>query len=141
MPFLDLYGDIVGRRLTDSEGAPLTLPTLVQSDDAVCRLRFLDRVDDEIREKQVNIRSLKASIGKVQAPPADGTFRLCFGGSQSNASGDLTPAMTADEFKNALATGATAAGLAHPGDRRGRRRGDRHRADRDRCGRRPRLLT
>ncbi len=75
-----IYGDLSTRRLTDSSGAPATLPSLVQGDLATFSLRLLDRVETGSPiQVQRTVRSLRASIGNVSTPPQSGRFSLRIG--------------------------------------------------------------
>ena len=75
-----IYGNLATRRLTDSSGTPVTLPSLVQGDLVTFSLRLLDDVETGSPiEVQRTVRSLRASIGNVSAPPDSGQFSLRIG--------------------------------------------------------------
>ena len=75
-----IYGDLTTRRLTDSEGAPATLPSLVQGDLVTFSLRLLDRAETGSPQVvQRNVRSLRGSIGNVSTAPQSGQFSLRIG--------------------------------------------------------------
>jgi hypothetical protein len=77
---LDLFADVGARKLVSAEGGGVTLPALVLGDTLRCTLRTMERVEDALREKQVNVRTLQASVGKVLEPPTSGTFALTLEG-------------------------------------------------------------
>ena len=100
MSDLELYADLSARTLVTSDGSTLTLPALVLGDQCVCSLRILDRLDGtNLSERQLNVRTLRASIGSVLTPPTDGNFQLQLGAGTSPA---FTPASTADAMMSAL---------------------------------------
>ena len=75
-----IYGDLTKRRMTDEDGTPMTLPPLVQGDLVTFALRLLDRAETGTPQLvQRNVRSLRASIGMVAAPPTSGHFKLRIG--------------------------------------------------------------
>ena len=77
MSDLALYADLSVRKLVTSDGGTVTLPVLVLGDQCVCTLRLLEHGEaDALRESHLNVRTLRASIGNVLAPPADGVFKL-----------------------------------------------------------------
>lgn len=71
-----LYGNLNTKRVSNSSGAAITLPPFVQEDFNRIKLRLLDVVEDEIQEVRPYVRSLKASLTRLMAPPEFGTFRL-----------------------------------------------------------------
>jgi hypothetical protein len=82
-----IYGDLTTRRLTDSAGAPATLPSLVQGDLVTFSLRLLDRAETGSPQVvQRNVRSLRGSVGNVSTAPQSGQFSLRIG-----ANGTPTP--------------------------------------------------
>lgn len=100
MSDLDLYADLSVRKLITSDGGTVTLPVFVLGDQCVCSLRMMEHGEgDVLREKQLNVRSLRASIGLALEPPTDGTFTLRFAG---DASANLNPASSAADMQNAL---------------------------------------
>lgn len=97
---LDLYADLLLRKLVTSDGGAVSVPVLVLGDQCVATLRLLEHGEgDVLRETNLNVRTLRASIGNVLAPPTDGSFTLRFEGDRS---GDLKPSSTAAEVKAAL---------------------------------------
>lgn len=82
-----IYGNLATRRLTDSSGTPVALPSLVQGDLVTFAVRLLDTVETGSPiEVQRNVRSLRASIGNVSMPPDSGQFSL-----QIGTNGTATP--------------------------------------------------
>jgi hypothetical protein len=75
-----IYGDLTHRRMTDSTGAVLALPPLVLGDKCVFAIRLLDSsVTGSSTVIDLPVRSIKASIGLVDTPPASGTFTVKIG--------------------------------------------------------------
>jgi hypothetical protein len=82
-----IYGNLATRRLTDSSGTPVALPSLVQGDLVTFAVRLLDTVETGSPiEVQRNVRFLRASIGNVSMPPDSGQFSL-----QIGTNGTATP--------------------------------------------------
>jgi hypothetical protein len=72
-----LYADLAARKLVSRDGGAVTLPSLVFGDRCLCPLSLLERAGEvDLREKQLNFRTLNASIGKTLEPPAGGAFTL-----------------------------------------------------------------
>ena len=83
----------------------MTLPVFVPGDQCVCSLRLLEHGEgDMLREKNLNVRTLRASIGSVLEPPTGGMFTLRFTG---DASAELKPGSRADEMKSAVSPSNT----------------------------------
>ena len=102
MSDLALYADLSARKLVTSDGGAVSLPVFVLGDQCVCSLRLLEHGEgDVLREKNLNVRTLRASIGKVLEPPSGGMFTLRFTG---DATVELKPGSTAAEMQNALTT-------------------------------------
>ena len=102
MSDLDLYADLLLRKLVTSDGGTVSLPVLVLGDQCVSTLRLLEHGEgDALRETNLNVRTLRASIGNVLAPPTDGIFKLRFVG---DPSGELKPGSSAADLKTALET-------------------------------------
>lgn len=100
MSDLALYADLSARKLITSDGGAVSLPVLVLGDQCVCTLRLLGHGEgDALQEKNLNVRTLRASIGKVLEPPTDGAFTLRF---TDGPSRELKPGSTAAEMKSAL---------------------------------------
>ena len=100
MSDLTLYADLSARKLVTSDGGAVTLPVLVLGDQCVCSLRLMVHGDsDALVEANLNVRTLRASIGNVLTPPTDGGFTLRFNGDPSAA---LNPGSSAIEMKAAL---------------------------------------
>ena len=100
MSDLALYADLSARKLVTSDGGTVSLPVFVLGDQCVCSLRLLEHGEgDVLRGKNLNVRTLRASIGLVLEPPVDGTFTLRFAG---DASAELKPGSAAAEMQNAL---------------------------------------
>ena len=80
MSDLDLFADLVTRKLISSDGGAVTLPTFVLGDTLRCTLRTMERFEGgDLRERDLRVRTLRASIGKVLASPIVGWFKLWIG--------------------------------------------------------------
>ena len=79
MKTLQCYGNIATRRISDSSGSAMTIPPLVQGDSLRVKMRLIDEIDGSFVEIKPAVRSLKASFGTIQAPPANGSFKLKVG--------------------------------------------------------------
>ena len=102
MSDLDLYADLIARKLISSDGGAVTLPLLVLGDRLRCTLRTFERSEGgDLRERDLRVRSLHASLGKVMAPPSDGQFTLRAGGHETDA---IEANATAEQFRTALGT-------------------------------------
>src|SRR5207248_3414522 len=79
------------------DGAPLTLPALTLGDQCVFALKTLDRSDEGIlRERYINVRTLRSSIGKVLEAPQSGEFTLRIGANESH---EISVSANAGEVK------------------------------------------
>ena len=106
MSDLDLHADLSARKLVTSDGGSVSLPVFVLGDQCVCSLRLLEHGEgDMLREKNLNVRTLRASIGKVLEPPSGGMCTLRF---TVDASVELKPSSTTDEMKGAFSASNTA---------------------------------
>jgi hypothetical protein len=75
------FVDLTNRRLNSTlGGSTLTLPELVQGDEIRIGLRFSEQIEGTATEVQRSLRSLRASIGLVDARPTGGTFQLSVNG-------------------------------------------------------------
>jgi len=96
---LDLFADLVSRKLVTRDGGAVTLPALVLGDVLRCSLRTMERNEaGDLRERDLRVRTMRASVGKVLEPPASGWFKLWIGDHdtpQINFDGDT------DTFKTA----------------------------------------
>lgn len=72
-----LHVDLSRRTLITRDGGSFSLPSLTLGDTPVFVLRALDRdSNNTLVEKKLKLRTLRASIGPVLAPPSGGTFTL-----------------------------------------------------------------
>jgi hypothetical protein len=100
MTSITLYADVPGRRLVSKDGAPITLPSLVLGDQCVFSLKTLDRnAAGEPRETTLNVRTLRASIGKVLEPPISGAFSVKIGAAVTD---EIPIGATTNEVRTAL---------------------------------------
>jgi len=77
MSKLLLYTDLSRHQLVTRDGGTYILPSLTLGDTALFALRFLDRDDaGALRDQELHLRTLRASIGPVLAAPESGTFSL-----------------------------------------------------------------
>ncbi|MEA3210992.1 MAG: hypothetical protein QOE70_4049 [Chthoniobacter sp.] len=105
--YLSPYADLDNGKLVSAEGSTIALPILTQGDSVVFSLRFLARVGDSPREKQINVRSLYASAGSIMAVPTGGTFTLLFDpeiGASSAETVELSMYSGIGSIESALAT-------------------------------------
>src|SRR5438067_8278479 len=97
MTSIVLYADVPGRSLVTKDGAPLTLPALTLGDQCVFTLKSLDRGEDgTLRERNLNVRTLRSSIGKVLEAPQSGEFTIRIG---ANESGEVSVSANSGEVK------------------------------------------
>ena len=102
MSDLDLYADLVTRKLISSDGGAVTLPTLVLGDRLRLTLRTFERSEaGDLRERDLRVRTLHASLGKMMEPPGTGEFTLRVGG---HATGAIPATATIGQFRTALGT-------------------------------------
>ena len=74
-----LHVDLSRRTLITRDGGTYSMPPLTLGDAATFALRALDRdANNSLVEKDLRLRTLRASIGPVLAPPVGGTFTLRF---------------------------------------------------------------
>ena len=105
MSDLDLFADLVTRKLISSDGGAVTLPTFVLGDTLRCTLRTMERFEGgDLRERDLRVRTLRASIGKVLAPPIVGWFKLWIGDFD-------TPQINFDADADAFKAAAQGSGL------------------------------
>jgi hypothetical protein len=96
---LDLFADLVTRKLISGDGGAVTLPILVLGDTLRCTLRTMERNEaGDLRERDLRVRSVRASIGGVLSPPAGGWFKLWIG---DTATPEINFDASADAFKTA----------------------------------------
>src|SRR4051794_33335713 len=73
---LAIYADLDLGKLVTADGNSLILPDGKLGDTWLCSLRFLSHTLDAVRERDLNVRAVRASIGNVMTPPTSGTFTL-----------------------------------------------------------------
>lgn len=72
-----LAADLTVNRLITSDGSTFNFPLITEADTLVCTLRTYQRTDaGDLKEIDLPVRTLRASIGKVYTPPTGGTFKL-----------------------------------------------------------------
>lgn len=99
MSDLDLYADLITRKLVSSDGGAVTLSPFVLGDQVRCSLRTFERSESgDLRERDLRVRTLRASIGKVLAAATSGWFRLWIG---DDDTAQIAFDATADAFKTA----------------------------------------
>jgi hypothetical protein len=70
---LDLYADLITRKLVSRDGGAVTLSPFVLGDQLRCTLRTYERSESgDLREQDLRVRTLRASIGPVLAAPTSG---------------------------------------------------------------------
>ena len=70
MSDLDLYADLITRKLVSRDGGAVTLSPLVLGDQLRCSLRTFERSEGgDLRERDLRVRTLRASIGRVLTAP------------------------------------------------------------------------
>ncbi len=101
-PKIPLYADVQKRQLASADGSSLSLPLLTLGDTVLFSLHALDRSSSNtVTVADLNVRTLRASIGTVMTAPDSGTFTLGFvNGSES---GQLCPTSTVAALKTAIA--------------------------------------
>ena len=105
MSDLDLFADLVTRKLISSDGGAVTLPILVLGDTLRCTLRTFERNEaGDLRERDLRVRSVRASIGRVLSPPTVGWFKLWIGDTD-------TPQINFDANADAFKTAAQGSGI------------------------------
>ena len=102
-----LYCDLVKGTFSETlGGAAFAWPKIVQGDDLTLGLRLSQKIGNEAVEVQRVCRQLRASIGRVDARPEDGTFKLKVGEGAEQAGINATDALawnvTADALRNAI---------------------------------------
>ena len=99
MSDLDLYADLITRKLVSSDGGAVALSPFVLGDELRCTLRTYERSESsDLRERDLRVRTLRASIGRVLTPPTTGTFKLWIGDTDTP---DINFDANADAFKTA----------------------------------------
>lgn len=110
MKTFDIWGHLTKRALTDSSGAPTTLPELFLGDKYTFALNLLDELGASASVAVYpNVRAMGASVGLVQVAPLAGSFTLKFGGG-GEVTDPISLKETEDEFftkVNAVAEAAT----------------------------------
>jgi len=97
---LDLYADLITRKLVSRDGGAVTLAPFVLGDQVHCTLRTYERSESgDLRERDLRVRTLRASIGRVFASPTSGWFKLMLDATES---GEINFDATADVFKTAV---------------------------------------
>ncbi len=77
MSDLDLYADLITRKLVSRDGGAVTLSPFVLGDQLRCSLRTFDRsVGGDLRERDLRVRTLRASMGRALTAPMAGWFTL-----------------------------------------------------------------
>lgn len=93
-----LYNDLTRQSLSETLGAgSLSFPLLVQGSDLTLSFRFQARVDGRYIETPRTVSAVRATIGRTDARPTSGTFRLRVGL-------DETPAIAHGATASALLT-------------------------------------
>lgn len=101
MSKLLLYTDLSRRQLVTRDGGTYTLPPLTLGDTALFALRFLERDDGgTLRECDLHLRTLRASIGPVLTAPDGGTFTLRLDPAHETTA--LSPDASADAIRSAV---------------------------------------
>ncbi len=99
MSDLDLYADLITRKLVSSDGGAVSLSPFVLGDQLRCSLRTYERSESgDLRERDLRVRTLRASIGKVLTAPTAGLFKLWIGDTDTP---DINFDANADVFKTA----------------------------------------
>ncbi len=105
MSDLDLFADLVTRKLISSDGGAVTLPILVLGDTLRCTLKTMERNEaGDVRERDLRVRSVRASIGRVLTPPQVGWFKLWIGDTD-------TPQINFDANGDVFKTAAQGSGI------------------------------
>ena len=105
MSDLDLFADLVTRKLVSRDGGAVTLPSLVLGDVLRCSLRTMERNEaGDLRERDLRVRTLRASVGKVLEPPVSGWFKLWIGDHD-------TPQINFDSDAETFKTAAQGSGI------------------------------
>ena len=105
MSDLDLYADLITRKLISRDGGAVTLSPFVLGDQARCSLRTDERSESgDLRERDLRLRTLRASIGKVLAAPTAGWFKLWIGDTD-------TPEINFDAVADVFKTAAHGSGI------------------------------
>ncbi len=74
---LPLVVDLRTHKLADFDGLGVTeIPPLVLGDQVQCTLKTLDRDGTRQFERHLNVRSIRASLGKTLEPPTSGAFTI-----------------------------------------------------------------
>lgn len=98
-----LFANLTTRLPATTEGgAVATFPQLLAGQQWEIALRFTEAVEGEYGEVRPAVRSLRASIGPVDARPTGGTFRLQVGAGASNTTTPLAYNATAAQVATAL---------------------------------------
>jgi len=72
-----LHVDLSRRTLITRDGGTFTMPRLTLGDSATFALRAYDRdANNALVPRTIALRTLRASLGAVLAPPTEGTFTL-----------------------------------------------------------------
>jgi hypothetical protein len=96
---LDLYADLITRKLISRDGGAVTLSPFVLGDQLRCTLRTYERSESgDLRERDLRVRTLRASIGKVLTAATSGAFKLWIGDTDTP---EINFDATADAFKTA----------------------------------------
>ncbi len=105
MSDLDLFADLVSRKLVTRDGGAVTLPALVLGDVLRCSLRTMERNEaGDLRERDLRVRTMRASVGKVLEAPASGWFKLWIGDHD-------TPQINFDADTDTFKTAAQGSGI------------------------------
>ena len=105
MSDLDLYADLITRKLISRDGGAVTLSPFVLGDQLRCSLRTYERSESgDLRERDLRLRTLRASIGKVLAAPTAGWFKLWIGDTD-------TPEINFDAVADVFKTAAQGSGI------------------------------
>jgi hypothetical protein len=109
---LQLFVDLTNRRLVSRDGGAFTHPPIVAGDAVRYKMRTYERTETgDLREVNAFIRSVKASVGRVEAAPENGvvSFKLDSGSTIT----EVGPATTAVQLEAKLnAVGKTVAEIS-----------------------------
>ena len=105
MSDLDLYADLITRKLISRDGGAVTLSPFVLGDQLRCSVRTYERSESgDLRERDLRLRTLRASIGRVLTAPTAGSFKLWIGDTD-------TPEINFDASGEVFKTAAQGSGI------------------------------
>ena len=113
-----LYANITSLQLTETlAGAVFQFPKLVAGKHLSFRLRLAHKLEGQSEETHLTVHGIKASIGKVDARPESGTFKLMIGPGPEgtgNVTTDIFFNATADNLATAINALSDLPGVAKP---------------------------